>query len=113
MAGELARMSGATKRQVQLWTDAGALRCVAGTDRQGRGRQRLYSEDEARYARLAAYCGPVGRVVQIVAMARDVGWPRSGFFVVQDDELTVCASAEEAVAAVVRSALIVRLEDLH
>ena len=42
MAQAVADAIGANKRQVQIWTDAGILRCLPETDRQGRGRQRLY-----------------------------------------------------------------------
>jgi len=54
MAQALANEANATKRQIQLWTDAGILRCLDGTDRQGRGRQRLYDDDEIKFSRFAA-----------------------------------------------------------
>ena len=54
MAQALADAVGARKRQVQIWTDAGILRCLSGTDRQGRGKQRLYDPSEKSFAALAA-----------------------------------------------------------
>ncbi len=54
MAQAVADAIGATKRQVQLWTDAGAIQCLPDTDRQGRGSQRLYSKDELPTAALVA-----------------------------------------------------------
>ncbi len=54
MAQAVADAIGATKRQVQLWTDAGVIQCLPDTDRQGRGSQRLYSKDELPTAALVA-----------------------------------------------------------
>ena len=54
MAQAVADAIGATKRQVQLWTDGGAIRCLPETDRQGRGRQRLYDQTELPFAALVA-----------------------------------------------------------
>lgn len=54
MAQALADEIGATKRQVQIWTDGGVLRCLLETDRQGRGRQRLYDPGEVKFGVLAA-----------------------------------------------------------
>ncbi len=55
MAQAVADAVGATKRQVQLWSDAGAIQCFPETDRQGRGRQRLYSRSELPFAAMAAF----------------------------------------------------------
>ena len=54
MAQALADRVGTSKRQVQIWTDAGAVACLPETDRQGRGRQRLYSTSEVPIAALVA-----------------------------------------------------------
>ena len=54
MAQAVADAIGATKRQVQIWTDAGAVHCLPETDRQGRGRQRLYDLNELPLAALVA-----------------------------------------------------------
>ncbi len=57
---------GATKRQVQLWSDAGAIQCFPETDRQGRGRQRLYPRSELPFAAMAAFLAryqiPIGMI---------------------------------------------------
>ena len=55
MAQAVADAVGATKRQIQLWTDGGAIRCLPETDRQGRGRQRLYEQSELPFAALVAH----------------------------------------------------------
>ena len=65
---------GATKRQIQFWTDRGAVKCVAGTDQQGRGKQRLYDEAEIPIARLiaqmAAFQLPIGRLISAAEWIR-------------------------------------------
>ncbi len=65
---------GATKRQIQFWTDRGAVKCVAGTDQQGRGKQRLYDEAEIPIARLiaqmAAFQLPIGRLIESAHLIR-------------------------------------------
>ena len=67
MAQALAEAIGATKRQVQIWTDAGAIRCIEGTDRQGTGRQRLYDPQEvpiaALIAKMAQLKAPIGTLL--------------------------------------------------
>ena len=55
MAQAVADAVGATKRQIQIWTDAGVIYCLPETDRQGRGRQRLYDRSELPFAALTAY----------------------------------------------------------
>ncbi len=53
MAQAMADAIGATKRQVQIWTDAGVLICRPETDlHPGRGRQRLYDREELPVATL-------------------------------------------------------------
>ena len=54
IAHAVADAIGATKRQVQVWTDAGAVHCLLETDRQGRGRQRRYHLNELPSAALVA-----------------------------------------------------------
>ena len=74
MAQALADVIGATKRQVQIWTDAGAIVCIPETDRQGRGRQRLYDPSEIPIAGLVAaiskYKLPIGMIVGWSQMVR-------------------------------------------
>ena len=64
MAQAVADKVGATKRQIQLWTDGGAIHCLPETDHQGTGRQRLYPRSElpvaAVVAFLARYKMPIG-----------------------------------------------------
>ncbi len=66
MAQGVADAVGATKRQVQLWSDAGAIQCFPETDRQGRGRQRLYPRSELPFAAMAAFLAryqiPIGMI---------------------------------------------------
>ena len=66
MAQAVADAVGATKRQVQLWSDAGAIQCLPGTDRQGRGRQRKYARSELPFAAMAAFLAryqiPIGMI---------------------------------------------------
>ncbi len=66
MAQAVADAVGATKRQVQLWSDAGTIQCFPETDRQGRGRQRLYPRAELPFAALAAFLAryqiPIGMI---------------------------------------------------
>ena len=66
MAQAVADAVGATKRQVQLWSDAGAIQCFPETDRQGRGRQRLYPRTELPFAAMAAFLAryqiPIGMI---------------------------------------------------
>ena len=54
MAQAVADAIGATKRQVQLWTDAKIIKCIPETDRLGPGRQRHYERDEIPIAALVA-----------------------------------------------------------
>ncbi len=66
MAQAVADAVGATKRQVQLWSDAGAIQCFPETDRKGRGRQRLYPRSELPFAAMAAFLAryqiPIGMI---------------------------------------------------
>ncbi len=57
MAQAFGERIGASLRQVQLWTDHGVLRCLPGTDHQGRGRKRLYDPFEL----------PIGSLIGVLA----------------------------------------------
>ena len=50
MAQGLADAVGATKRQIQTWTDAGILLCRPETDRQGTGIRRKYPREQRAVA---------------------------------------------------------------
>ena len=74
MAQAFADLIGATKRQVQFWTDRGAIKCIPETDQQGRGKQRHYDDAEIPIARIiaqmAAFQLPIGRLVWSANMIR-------------------------------------------
>jgi DNA-binding transcriptional MerR regulator len=58
-AGALAEEVGVPIRTIQFWTDTGVLQAIPESDRQGRGKPRLYRADppfygERAYARIAA-----------------------------------------------------------
>ena len=44
---DLARVTGAKRRSLQLWADAGVIKAKKGTNRAGTGTHRLFSRDEA------------------------------------------------------------------
>jgi DNA-binding transcriptional MerR regulator len=44
---DLVRVTGAKRRSLQLWADAGVIRSSRDTDRAGTGTHRLFSQDEA------------------------------------------------------------------
>ena len=75
MAQAVADRVGATKRQIQMWTDAGVLLCLPETDRKGRGRQRLYEKSELPYAavisELATMKLPIGTLQFFSELMRD------------------------------------------
>lgn len=55
MAQALADAVGATKRQIQTWTDAGVLQCRPETDRRGTGIRRQYERGELPIAAFVAF----------------------------------------------------------
>ena len=75
MAQAVADAVGATKRQIQLWTDAGAIHCLPDTDRQGRGSQRLYTKDELPFIALVAAAAkaklPIGVLTRFSEWVKD------------------------------------------
>ena len=75
MVQALADRIDATKRQVQIWTDAGAIVCRPETDRRGRGSQRLYDQSEvpiaALVAMMARFMLPIGMLVAWSRSIRD------------------------------------------
>ncbi len=74
MAQAVADAVGATKRQVQLWSDAKVILCFPETDRQGRGRQRLYPRSELPFAAMAAFLAryqiPIGMIEAWIRFTR-------------------------------------------
>ena len=74
MAQAVADTVGATKRQIQIWTDGGVLECRPETDRRGRGRQRIYDHAELKYAAMATMLSrmnfSIGDLKRFVTFAR-------------------------------------------
>ncbi len=71
----LAGLVQAKPRALQLWTDAGALLPLDGTDRKGSGAWRLYGREESELAAILAeaHLGfrlPVGMLVQLASAVR-------------------------------------------
>lgn len=64
---DLARITGAKRRSVQVWAEAGALRADSGTERKGTGTHRRFSRDETMIACvLSAFAGmqvPIGQLI--------------------------------------------------
>jgi hypothetical protein len=55
---DLAEISGAKRRTVQLWAEGGALRAEPGSDRMGRGTHREFQQIEAVIAAILARLAP-------------------------------------------------------
>lgn len=64
---DVTRITGAKRRSVQIWAEAGALKADFDTDRQGTGTHRRFSRDEAMIACvLSAFAGmqvPIGQLI--------------------------------------------------
>jgi DNA-binding transcriptional MerR regulator len=74
---EVAARTGVKPRTLQLWTDAGALQALPGSDRKGSGAHRLYQESELEIAVvLMALAGsfriPVGKLKGIAEDLRSL-----------------------------------------
>jgi len=99
MAQAVADAIGATKRQVQIWTDAGAIRCTPESDRQGRGRQRLYDRSELPVAALVAAMArcklPIGHLLRFSDAIRDSVENRG--FHIEDGGLLLLEVSDEPV----------------
>lgn len=72
---QLAKMVEAKPRALQLWTDAGALKPLEGTDRKGSGAWRLYSQVECELAAILtlaheSFSLPVGVLAELAAALR-------------------------------------------
>lgn len=74
MAQAVADAVGATKRQVQLWTDAKVIKCVGPVRPGVRGHQRIYAEDELPFAAIARYLAdyqvPIDSLKQLTDFVR-------------------------------------------
>jgi hypothetical protein len=84
MAQAVADAIGATKRQVQLWTDAGVVQCIPETDRLGPGRQRHYERDEIPIAALVAAAAPFRLPIR---MLDQLSWTIRHLVACGDDDL--------------------------
>jgi hypothetical protein len=66
---DLAKISGAKRRSVQLWAEGGALLVEPGSDRMGRGTHRKFQQIEAVIAAILARLAPwnisIGRLKRI------------------------------------------------
>jgi DNA-binding transcriptional MerR regulator len=71
---DLARVTGAKRRSLQLWADAGVIRAKRGTNRAGTGTHRLFSRDEAILACIihafALHQISIGELLNIASVAR-------------------------------------------
>jgi hypothetical protein len=67
-------MTGAKRRTVQLWAEAGAIKAASGTERQGSGVHRDFDWDEAIVAcviaEFAEFGVPIGRLIGVGAAIR-------------------------------------------
>lgn len=73
---DVTRITGAKRRSVQIWAEAGALKADLDTDRQGTGTHRRFSRDEAMIACvLSAFAGmqvPIGQLIVLGDHFRDL-----------------------------------------
>jgi hypothetical protein len=71
---DLVRVTGAKRRSLQLWADAGVIRAKRGTNRAGTGTHRLFSRDEAIVACIihafALHQISIGELLNIASVAR-------------------------------------------
>jgi DNA-binding transcriptional MerR regulator len=71
---DLARVTGAKRRSLQLWADAGVIRAEKSTDRGGSGTHRRFSRDEAIIAGIihafALHQIAIGELLEIAGVVR-------------------------------------------
>lgn len=83
---DLARVTGAKRRSLQLWADAGAIMADQSTDRAGTGTHRRFPRDEAIIAcvvhAFALHQIAIGELLRIAAMVRF--WIRNNARYVED-----------------------------
>jgi hypothetical protein len=72
---DLARVTGAKRRSLQLWADAGVIRAKKGTNRAGTGTHRLFSREEAIVACIvhafALHQIAIGELINISTRVRE------------------------------------------
>jgi hypothetical protein len=73
---DLENLTGAKRRSIQLWADAGVIRPYPRTDRRGTGTHRRFSRDEAIIgciiAGLANRQRPIGELLRLGNVIRDL-----------------------------------------
>jgi hypothetical protein len=71
---DLVRVTGAKRRSLQLWADAGVIKAKKGTNRAGTGTHRLFSRDEAIVACIVNSFGihqmPIGQLLNVASVCR-------------------------------------------
>jgi hypothetical protein len=71
---DLTRITGARRRSVQLWAEAGVIRAAPATERAGTGTHRRFSRDEAIIACIVSAFArrqmPIGQLLQISSLIR-------------------------------------------
>ena len=71
---DLTRITGARRRSVQLWAEAGVIKAAPATERAGTGTHRRFSRDEAIIACIVSAFArrqmPVGQLLRISAVLR-------------------------------------------
>jgi hypothetical protein len=104
---DLERVTGAKRRSLQLWADAGVIKAVRGTHRAGTGTHRLFPFHEAVVACIvhafALHQIAIGELLTISARIREALHPGShkGGATTADDDLT----DKEKRAAVIQAAI--------
>jgi hypothetical protein len=80
---DLVKVTGAKRRSLQLWADAGVIKAVKGTHRAGTGTHRLFDPHEAIVACIvhafALHQIAIGELLTISAGIREAVRPRKDF----------------------------------
>jgi hypothetical protein len=79
---DLERVTGAKRRSLQLWADAGVIKAMRGTNRAGTGTHRLFSREEAIVAcvvyAFALHQIAIGELLSISTKVREALHSRKG-----------------------------------
>ena len=71
---DVAKITAAKRRSIQLWADAGVIRAEAATDRAGTGTHRSFPRDEVIVGCIIAACAldgiPIGKLMKISDLIR-------------------------------------------
>jgi DNA-binding transcriptional MerR regulator len=77
LLSDVARITGAKRRSVQLWAEAGAIQAYPSTERAGAGIHRVFDETELYIAcvltAFAAHGLPIGKLLKIAGKLRNSG----------------------------------------